>query len=277
MRRRERRRGDRGVRPRDLNPRARSSHVLDAHLRPAPEPPRGRSEPRLCTAAPGLGVHWVPGCGSGLRGDALMCRVEAPLLGMRHYWGRAGGRAETLSFPTFTWGPSLPKGESGRGGHGEGSQERILANRPPSPRPQQGRGSFPGSPGAQGRKRAGFCSQTSRVWAAGPCAVPAQQGGEAGGRGLSEAATLTTATFLGQRWASNIWCIRKVNEKQPLGLGPDQRCRRMPQWRFCMAAQRDAPTKENSSPRSPREMCPLGRGWGCLPLRFVCTLHKETV
>lgn len=83
-----------------------------------------------------------------------------------------------MSFPTFTWGPSLPKGLSGRGGHGEGLQERILTN-PPVPPATAGQGRLSRVPGGP-RPETGWILFSDKRSVGGwslHCACPAGRGG----------------------------------------------------------------------------------------------------
>ena len=139
-------------------------------------------------------------------------RVKAPLPGT--WQGRVGGGGALAPFLTFPWGPpclrclgvGLPMRRAGRP-----RQSGVLQERGPFLPPKSGRGSFPGSPGVQAQKQAGFCPQTLRVEEATPCTAHAQEEGRLEVQG-SHRQPCSQKTQVRKRWASDILC--QVNEKQ---------------------------------------------------------------
>lgn len=183
--------------------------------------PGGDVSPGCGTAAPGLGVHWVPGSGSGLRGDRLMCSLDAPPPGHSAPVGK-GRQAGTLRVISHLNVAAFPaQGKMDVGAAGRARRRECLPTTSPVCFPATARLGLLSRVCRGPRPEAGwilFSDKRSTGSRFLYCVCPEGRGGWRPGQGLSEAATLTTMTSLGQRRASNVWCVRKVNKKRPLAL-----------------------------------------------------------
>lgn len=143
----------------------------------------------------------------------------------------------------------------------------------PPPFPPPGEGLLSRVPRGP-RPEAGWILLSDKLSAGGwssPLSVPF---GEGGWRpGALRGSLAHKNDFSRQRWAFNIWCSRKVNEKLTLGLGPDQRCR-MPQRKVPCGSPERRSHKGTLKPQAPPGNVPSGQNLGLFT--FVLSARKRS-